>query len=56
MFGILSHTLKTATRQDVWGHRGALPEQTGLMSEVERRTTGARGRWKAPQSWVRRGR
>ena len=54
MFGILSNTLKTATREEVWGHRGTLPEQEGMMSEVERRTSGARGRWRAPESWVRR--
>ncbi|WP_298839258.1 hypothetical protein [uncultured Roseobacter sp.] len=54
MFEILSHSLRTATREEVWGHRRSLPEHDGLMSEVERRARGARGRWRAPDSWTRR--
>ncbi|QJF52254.1 hypothetical protein [Roseobacter ponti] len=54
MFGILSSTLRTATREDVWGYRHHTPEDTGLLAEADRRSARSGFRWRAPATWVRR--
>ncbi len=54
MFGILSSTFRTATREDVWGHRHHTPEDAGLLAEADRRSEKSGFRWRAPATWVRR--
>lgn len=46
MFGIMSSVFRTASREDVWGHSQMTPEDKSMMKELERRSGGARGRWR----------
>lgn len=54
MFGILSSTFRTATREDVWGHRHHTPEDAGLLAEADWRSKKRGFHWRAPTTSVRR--